>query len=187
MAYGYGFIPIGGIDGRPYNGGTQRFVVLGADTSDFGVGDFVTLAGTGSTAGVTAVTGASATDPILGAVVSIDPIESSSALWIDGSVELADRHVNVAVATDGMLFQCASASAIAVTSIGLLGDSVVVAPAAPFYKSKSTISATVTTSPAQLQIVGVVQNGKAATASDADLIVRVAEPQMGDAKLSIGA
>ena len=180
MAYGYGFIPIGGIDGRPYNGATQRFVVLGSDTSDFGVGDFVKLNGTGSTAGIANVTGAGATGEVLGVVMSIDPIESSSALWIDGSVELVDRHVNVAVCTDGMLLQCASSAGIAVANIGLYADSVLNAPVAPFYKSKSTISSTLTTSPAQLHLLGVVQNGKAATATDADLIVRVGEPQIGN-------
>ena len=183
---GYGFKPVGGIDGRPYNGGTQRCVVLGADTTDLYVGDFVRLAGSGTATGVPDVTKVAATEVIYGAIVSIEPLEAASALWIDGSEVAVDRYVNVAVATDGMLFACHPTSAIAKTNIGAMGDIVVVAGAAPFYTSKSTLSATLTTSAAQLQLVGFVQNDKDATSATADLIVRVAEPQIGGATASVG-
>jgi hypothetical protein len=183
---GYGFIPIGGIDGRPYNGATVRCVVLGGDTTDIHVNDMVKQNGTGSTAGVISVTKVAAGEVIFGSVVSIEPRHAADNMWIDGSEETADRYVNVAPATDGMLYMCNPASAIAVTDIGGLADLTVGAGAAPFWRSTSTLTASFGTSTAQLQLLGMVQNGKLATAADADLIVRVVETQLGHATDSVG-
>lgn len=186
MAYGYGFIPIGGMDGRPYNGGTRRCVVLSADTTDIYPGDFVKYSGDGNTDGVMAVTKVAAGEVILGAVVSVEPNQATDLPYVLGSVA-ADRFVQVAVATPGMLFKCATSAALAVTDIGKMCPIVVNAGAAPYWTSKSTLNkGTLSTTAEQLNIMGTVQNGKAPTAADADVVVRVALPQIGLATASVG-
>ena len=184
---GIGFIPIGGMDGRPYNGATLRCVVLGADTTDINIGDMVKIAGSGDAAGVPDVTLSAAGEVILGAVVSIEPRHAADERWIDGSAETADRYVNVAVATDPMLFRCRPSEAVAKTSVGLMADVVVGASAAPFYQSTSTFNAGATATTGKgLQLVGFIQDGVDITSTSKDIIVRVVEPQMGSALASIG-
>lgn len=183
----YGFIPIGGIDGRPYNGATKRCVVVGGDTTDIYPGDFVRYTGTGDDFGAPSVTKVAAGEVIFGAVVSVEPnVASGDRTYVLGSVT-TDQYVNVAIATDGMLFKCNPSAAAAKTSIGLNADISVTAGAAPYYTSKSSLDVGATgTATAQLNIVGFLDNGTALTSTSADLVVRVAEPQIGAATLSVG-
>jgi len=183
----YGFIPIGGIDGRPYNGGTVRCVVLGADTTDIYPGDFVRQNGTASTDGVISVTKVAAGEVIFGAVVSVEPSTATDRTYVLGSVT-ADQYVNVAVATDTTLFKCNPATAIAVADIGGNADISVSAGTAPYYTSKSSIlgNGSYGTGTAQLNLLGVIQDGTSATSTSANLIVRVAEPQVGINTVSVG-
>jgi hypothetical protein len=186
----YGFIPIGGHDGRPYNGATRRCAVLGADTTDIYPGDFVVLSGTASADGVPAVTKAVGSEGspgvIWGAVVSVEPSVATSLPYVVGAVT-TDQFVNVAVATPNMLFMCNPSAAIAVTDVGAVCDFTMVAGAAPYYKSKSTLTSTFAASgSAQLRLIGTVQNGKAVTATNVDCIVIVTEPQAGLTLASVG-
>jgi hypothetical protein len=185
----YGFIPVGGIDGRPYNGATMRCVVVGGDTTDIYPGDFVIQNGTSvdGCISVTKAVGSGGTPGVIwGAMVSIEPnAASGDRTYVLGSVT-TDQYINVAVATTGMLFMCNPASAIAATDVGGLADFTMVAGDAPYYKSKSVMAASFGTSTAQLQFVGQVRNGKAITAADADLLVRVTESQVDVSAASVG-
>lgn len=183
----YGFIPIGGIDGRPYNGGTTRVVKLAADATAIYPGDFVRFEGTNDANGLMSVTKVAAGQVILGSVVSVEPATSTDLPFAAASAAV-DRYLNVAVATDGMLFKCQPATAIAVTDIGQNADISVSVGVAPYYTSKSSIlgNASYGTVPAQLHLLGVVQDGTSATSTSANLIVRVAEPQIGAATVSVG-
>lgn len=190
MAYGYGFIPIGGIDGRPYNGATMRCSVAGADVTDIYPGDFVVQTGSASTDGgyitVSKAQGTEGTPGLIwGVCVSVVPSVATSLPYILGSVT-TEQFINVAPLTPGMLLQCGASAAIAVTDVGGLCDFTNVAGAAPYYRSKSVLTASFGTSTAQLQLVGQVNNGKAFTATDADFIVRVTETQVGASAASVG-
>ena len=183
----YGFLPIGGMDGRPYNGGTTRCVKLAADATAIYPGDFVRQNGTGSTDGVLSVTKVAAGEVILGAVVSVEPTMATDLPFAAASAS-TDRFLNVAVAVNGSLFKCNPATAIAVTDLGGNADISVSAGAAPYYVSRSSIlgSGSYGVGSAQLNLVGVVQDGVGATSTSSNLIVRVAEPQIGADTASVG-
>jgi hypothetical protein len=183
----YGFIPLGGIDGRPYNGGTMRCVKLAADATAIYPGDFVRQNGTADVNGQISVTKVAAGEVILGAVVSVEPTEATSLPFAAASAA-TDRYLNVAVATDGMLFKCQPATAIAVADIGGNADISVSAGVAPFYTSKSSIlgNGSYGIATAQLNLLGVIQDSASPTSTSANLIVRVAEPQIGGATVSVG-
>lgn len=184
---GMGFIPIGGIDGRPYNGATMRCVVLGAVTDDLAPGDLVKLNGTGDADGVPSVIKSAGGEVILGAIVSVEPSTSSSLPYAAGAIT-TDQYVNVAVATDQMLFKCQTNTAIAKTSIGLMADHAWVQSVTPYWTSKSVLDVTsgTGTTGKGLEIVGVLQDGVDITDANKVLIVRVVEPQMSTSLASVG-
>jgi hypothetical protein len=182
----YGFIPVGGINGHPYNGATVRCVKLAADASNIHIGDFVKLDGTGDATGVPSVNKVAAGNVIFGAVVAVEAVEAVSTTYAPASAA-TDRYLHVAVATPDMLFKCNPSAAVAKTDVGRTADISVSNGTAPFYTSKSSLDQTnLGTAPAQLQIVGFVQNGIDVTSTSADLIVRVAEPQIGLMTASVG-
>lgn len=183
---GIGFIPVGGMDGRPYNGATQRCVVLGAVTDNIHIGDCVLLGGTGDASGVPDVTKCAATNVIFGVVVAVEPTTANSLPYAAGSVT-TDQYVHVAVGTDAMLFKGKVSAAVAKTSVGLLADIVVADGAAPYYTSQSTWNAGATgTSTASFQLVGFLQDGVDVTDANKICIFRLAEPQIGQTLTSVG-
>lgn len=188
MAYGYGLVPVGSIGGAPYTGGLVRMAVPAADTADIYPGDPVLLDGGSTADGVPTIDKCGATSPIFGVVVSVDSPLVDNRTYVLGSDATNVQYVLVAPAVGGTLFKCGASAALTAGAVGSVADTSVVAGASPYYTSKTVLDqgTLATSGTAQLQIVGFVQNGKSVTAADADVVVRVMEPQIGVGAVSAG-
>lgn len=114
-----GFLPVGHIDGSPWNGQTRMFYKAAGTTvtDDLMPGDLVIMSGSGDAAGVPGISRATAGagNAICGAIVSIVPLVTNlNRRWLDG----ADAgYVNVACDPD-TVFECQANAAITYTECG---------------------------------------------------------------------
>ena len=74
---GYGFAPIGNVNGGPYNGETIRVHALTSLTTAIFVGDVVEYTGAGTTDGYAVVTPTAATDAPWGVITGIEAIPTN--------------------------------------------------------------------------------------------------------------
>jgi hypothetical protein len=98
----FGFRPISMLDGSPYNGGTIKCVILGADTTNTFVGDAVDLNGTSDALGkypsVVQTAGGGAI--CFGVIGSFDAEPSDLSLQYASGAQTTDRTCNVIPALD---------------------------------------------------------------------------------------
>lgn len=98
-----GFKPLGNLDGSPYNGGTIRCVILGADTTDTFIGDAVDLGGSSDATGkYPSVVQHAAGGPVFGVITSFEAEPTNLALQYALGAQTTDRYCNVVPALDNV-------------------------------------------------------------------------------------
>lgn len=183
-----GFRPVKYLNGAPYSGAVNRYMISASDTAVTNVGDFVQLsdndalvdpAGFGVYPAVERI-GSGTAVPIVGAIVGFEPDYSNLNT---GSVRAAStRRIALVADSPDLVFEApqdAVGGVVAAASVGLnvsinLGTAQSVAPFASGMSVDSSTVATTATIP--LQIMGVVaapDNDVTSTARPAALLVRI--------------
>ena len=99
----FGFKPLNMLDSSPYNGGTIKCVILGADTTNTFIGDAVILDGTGDALGIyPSVVQASVAGQIFGVITSFDAEPGDLTLQYASGAQTTDRLCNVVPALDAI-------------------------------------------------------------------------------------
>ena len=114
----FGFVPVGNLDGSPYNGGTFRCALLAADATATFIGDAVKLSGTASADGTApSVAQVAATEDLVFGVIT--SFEADPATSLDDQYRKAStlRYCQVAPALDN-LFKVQYAGTFAITEVG---------------------------------------------------------------------
>lgn len=183
-----GFRPVRYLNGRPYTGAVNRYMISASDSQVTNVGDFVQLsdndaltdtAGFGVYPAVERI-GSGTAVPIIGVIVGFEPDYSNLNA---GAYRAASTRRVALVADDPDLliagFQDGTGGVVAAASVGLnvainLGTA---ASTAPYASGMSVDSSTVaTTATLPLQIVGVTASPDSDvtdTTRDAEILVRV--------------
>ncbi len=183
-----GFRPVKHMNGAPYNGQVNRYMISASDSQVTNVGDLVQLsdndalvdgAGFGVYPAVERI-GSGTAVPIVGAIVGFEPDYSNLNT---GAVRAAStRRIALVADSPDLIFEApqdAVGGVVAAASVGLnasinLGTAQSVAP---FASGMSVDSSTVaTTSTIPLQVMGVVaapDNDVTSTARPAALLVRI--------------
>lgn len=169
----FGFRPIGGLDGSPYNGGTIRCVLVADAVATF-VGDAVKLAGSASADGTApSVVQVAANENIWGVITSFeaDPANLSTIHRVASTL----RYCRVAPALDNLfVIQCDGAFAI--TDVGETANIATVGTGSTVtgYSAMELDSSDITTGET-LQILGVYPSPDNEVGANAKLIVRIFE------------
>lgn len=170
----FGFRPIGGLDGSPYNGATVECVLLAADGTATFVGDPVKLTGTASADGhAPSVAQAAVTDQVFGVVVSF---EADPATSLDDQYRKAStlRRVKVAPALDN-LFVIQVDGAFAITDVGNTADFIVGSGSTVTGMSGVELDSSDIGTGANLQILGLSREPDNSVDTNANVIVRINE------------
>jgi hypothetical protein len=180
-----GFRPVANLAAAPYNGGSVRCQIASGDGTATFIGDFVKIAGSASADGYPTVIQAAATDMLYGVVVSFDADPTN----LENQYRLAstERYCQVVPATGNQLFIGQSAGTPGVAGVGTLGDIVVGTGDTAYGTSAMELSGTTGTGTAQLRLVSIVNSDdNDPTLANPQVIVQVAEPELGQSKLSVG-
>lgn len=117
-----GLMPVRYLSGAPYNGAVNRYCVPASDGTAIYIGGLVKAAGSADADGIMTVTGNVSTgNPVIGVVVSVEPVTADSTIYRAASVL---RYVNVAD-DPNLLFSIQEDSvggALAVTAVGNVAD-----------------------------------------------------------------
>ena len=98
-----GFTAIGQLDGSPYNGGTIRCVILGADTTSTFVGDAVNLGGSSDALGkYPSIVQHAAGGVVFGVISSFESEKTNLALQYALGSQTTDRYALVVPALDNL-------------------------------------------------------------------------------------
>lgn len=123
-----GLRPVRYTSGAPYNGAVNKYYVPSSDTNAaIYIGGLVKPAGSSDAAGVPSVTGNVATgNPVIGVVVSVDPVEGADAGGRDSTVHRVnstERYVYVAD-DPNLLFavQDDASATLAATNVWMAAD-----------------------------------------------------------------
>lgn len=186
----FGFRPVNRA-GSPYNGATERCVIVAANTVATFVGDAVKMDATG---GVTSVEGAitveqaAAGDPIYGVIVSFEPERDDlTVAFRPTAAQTNDRFCAVAPVNDGY-FICQDDGTLLAASAGLNADFVVGSGSTVTGLSAMEINASTeaTTNTLDLQLVApVFRADNDETTANADWIVRFNDPQTKSLRLGV--
>jgi len=181
-----GFRPVGNIAAVPFNGGTVRCQIPASDTIPTFIGDFVSLLGSASADGYPTVNQTIPGERIYGVVVSFDA-DPDTALNTIYRLASTQRYCQVVAATENQLFVGQSAGLPGVAAIGLHADIVVAAGNTTYGISAMEISGTTIVTSAQLRLIAHVNRAdNDPTLANPELIVQVAEPQLGAGLLAVG-
>ena len=183
-----GFRPVKHMNGSPYNGQLNRYMISASDSQATNVGDFVQLSdndalvdtvGFGVYPAVERI-GSGTAVPIVGVIVGFEP--DYTKLNTGNSRAASTRRVALVADSPDLIFagfQDGTGGVVAAASVGLnvainLGTA---ASTAPFASGMSVDSSTVaTTATLPLQILGVTaapDNDVTSTARPAEILVRV--------------
>lgn len=98
-----GFKALNNLDGSPYNGGTIKCVILGADTTDTFVGDAVDISGDSDALGkYPSIVQHAAGGPVFGVISSFEAEPTNLALQYALGTQTTDRYANVVPALDNV-------------------------------------------------------------------------------------
>jgi len=98
-----GFKALGNLDGSPYNGGTMKCVILGADTTNTFIGDAVDIGGSSDSLGrYPSVVQHAAGGPVFGVISSFDVEPTNLELQYALGSQTTDRYCNVVPALDNV-------------------------------------------------------------------------------------
>lgn len=123
-----GFRPLGNLDGSPYNGGTIKCVILGADTTDTFIGDAVDISGSSDALGrYPSVVQHAAGGPVFGVVSSFEAEPTNLELQYALGSQTTDRYCNVVPALDNVfeIQDDGAADTFVATDVGQAFDIVV--------------------------------------------------------------
>ena len=173
----FGFRPIGGLDGSPYNGGTIRCAILAADGTATFIGDMVKLSGTAAADGSPAVVQSTAGDatPAFGVITSF---EASPETSLEDQYRKAStlRYCQVVPALDNLfVVQCSGSAAI--TDIGEAADILVGTGSTVTGISAMELEATVGTGD-QVLMLGLSREPNNEFGANANLVVRFNETSL---------
>lgn len=181
-----GFRPVKHLNGSPYNGQVNRYMISASDSQATNVGDLVVLsdndalvdtAGGGVYPAVERAASATAS-AIVGAIVGFEPDYSNLNT---GEYRAAStRRVVLVADSPDLIFACPQDGNIAAASVGLncslvIGSGAATAPYASTMMVDSSEVATTATDP--VQIVGIVNSpdnaNRLADSGNAELLVRI--------------
>ena len=181
-----GFRPVKHMNGSPYNGQVNRYMISASDSQVTNVGDLVVLsdndalvdtAGGGVYPAVERAASATAS-AIVGAVVGFEPDYSN--LNTGNYRAASTRRVVLVADSPDLIFACPQDGNIAAASVGLncslvIGSGAATAPYASAMMVDSSEVATTATDP--VQIVGIVNSpdnaNRLAGSGNAELLVRI--------------
>lgn len=181
-----GFRPVKHMNGSPYNGQVNRYMISASDSQVTNVGDLVVLsdndalvdtAGGGVYPAVERAASATAS-AIVGAVVGFEPDYSN--LNTGNYRAASTRRVVLVADSPDLIFACPQDGNIAAASVGLncslvIGSGAATAPYASTMMVDSSEVATTATDP--VQIVGIVNSpdnaNRLADSGNAELLVRI--------------
>lgn len=181
-----GFRPVKHMNGSPYNGQVNRYMISASDSQVTNVGDLVVLsdndalvdtAGGGVYPAVERAASATAS-AIVGAVVGFEPDYSN--LNTGNYRAASTRRVVLVADSPDLIFACPQDGNIAAASVGLncslvIGSGAATAPYASAMMVDSSEVATTATDP--VQIVGIVNSpdnaNRLADSGNAELLVRI--------------
>lgn len=173
----FGFIPVGGLDGSPYNGGTIRCAILAADSTATFIGDAVKLSGTASADGVSpSVAQCAAGDQVFGVVTAF---EADPATSLEDQYRKAStlRYCQVVPALDN-LFKVQCDGAFAITDVGNTADFTVGAGNTTNGLSAMELDSSDIGTGAGLQILGLSSEPDNEVNTNANVIVRINESSL---------
>jgi hypothetical protein len=182
-----GLTPVRSITGAPYNGQTNMYAVLAADTSALAIGDpVVSVSGGAEAGGIMAVTLATAGAKILGVVVGIFDNKNGSKIGNPNSIvrpaaaQTADWFVLVAD-DPHLLFEVQEANSgtpFAAADVGLNCN--LVAAANNGFVSGWTLDNTTeaTTATLDVKLMGLVQRADNAIGAAARWLVKINDHQL---------
>jgi hypothetical protein len=181
-----GFRPVKHMNGSPYNGQVNRYMISASDSQVTNVGDLVVLsdndalvdtAGGGVYPAVERAASATAS-AIVGAVVGFEPDYSN--LNTGNYRAASTRRIALVADSPDLIFACPQDGNIAAASVGLncslvIGSGASTAPYASAMMVDSSEVATTATDP--VQIVGIVNSpdnaNRLADSGNAELLVRI--------------
>lgn len=181
-----GFRPVKHMNGSPYNGQVNRYMISASDSQVTNVGDLVVLsdndalvdtAGGGVYPAVERAASATAS-AVVGAVVGFEPDYSN--LNTGNYRAASTRRVVLVADSPDLIFACPQDGNIAAASVGLncslvIGSGAATAPYASAMMVDSSEVATTATDP--VQIVGIVNSpdnaNRLADSGNAELLVRI--------------
>ena len=170
----FGFIPVGGLDGSPYNGGTIRCAILAADGTATFIGDPVVLTGTASADGANpSVAQATTAGQVFGVITAF---EADPATSLDDQYRKAStlRYCQVAPALDN-LFMIQCDGAFAITDVGNTADFIVGSGSTVTGLSGVELDSSDIGTGANLQILGLAPMPDNEVDTNANVIVRINE------------
>lgn len=156
-----GLRPVKHLDGSPYNGAVNRYLIPASDSTATFVGDAVKSGGTADADGVPTIAQAAAGDTLRGVIVGFEPDPTN----LSGNYRAAStaRYALVADAPD-LVFEVqedAVGGALAITAVGNNADLVVGSGNTSSGASGMQLdSSTAATTTAQLRVLGFSQDPK---------------------------
>jgi len=186
----FGFRPINRA-GSPYNGATERCVIVAANTVATFIGDAVKMdatTGVTSSEGAITVVQAAAGDPVYGVIVSFEPERDDlSVAYRPTAAQTNDRYVAVAPVNDGY-FLCQDNGTLTAASAGLNANFIVgtgsTITGMSAMEVDSGTEATTTTLDLQLVAPAFAPDNDA-TLANANWIVRFNDPQTKPFRLGV--
>jgi len=176
-----GLSPVAHLSGAPYNGMVNRYFVPAAETNNIFPGDLVRSGTTTDPDGVPSIVKAAAGDVVLGVMVSVEPETSESPMYREAS---KDSYIYVADAPD-LVFEVQEDSVGGSLGVGFSGinnnvDIVVGTGSTLRATSGAQLdSSTVTSSTAQLKLLGLAQRADNELGTNANWLVTINEHERG--------
>lgn len=192
----FGFRPVRGPNGAVWTGEANLYVVLGADTSDYYIGDLVMPGGSADVNGVPSAikyvaSGSGATAP-LGAIVGVLPVSPFNTSLVGAALGLESKQLLGSITTDryilvtdspDMVYEVqADATGLRLNSVGSNVDVTVAAPSNAEQLSATVLLATSDAATATLpfRIIGFSNKPdntiNATAATDEPFIVTLVRP-----------
>lgn len=175
----YGLIPVGHLDGSPFNGAIRTYFVPASDNTAIYLGDPVRIAGSADSEGIPTATRAAAGEAFVGTMVGMDYIPSDLfTQYRQGGVA---RYIHVAEGKD-VVYKVRTSGAVAAANIGQNADIVLGTGNNTTGISGVTLDvSTFGTGTAQLRTLRLLQNWDSGFGSFAELEVIINEHQLDQA------
>lgn len=180
-----GFVPSRYLNGAPWTGACNMYVIPSTDNNQINVGDAVKSAAGGDANGIPAVTKAAGTDTVRGVVIGFLPSAPNSPSLVGTTLDLTLQNIPATKAKDyyalvvddpQVLFELQDdgASALTAAACNKNASFTVTNPTAPQQNSASVLgTATVnTTNTLNLKIVGLAQKPNNAIGAYATWLVK---------------
>lgn len=178
-----GALPVKHLNGSPFNGQTNTYVIMAADTNQYFVGDFVKSTANGDSKGVPAVIKAAAGNTLRGVIVAIEPNLTDLSIMTIPVTKVRDYYVEVSDATDVIYeMQCDNDVAFLVTDLNKNANFVVAVPATippNAYSGTEVDAATIATTQAlPLKLLGIAQRADVDLTANTKVLVVINQHEL---------